>query len=325
MTRREFLPAAALSAVASVRAQPTPIKMGVAVTSFLTVARPNNNLDFLEHCHTLGAAGIQVALVGDLQQLRARAEQLGMYVEGMVSLPKNGDTSAFEKSIEAAKTAGVTCVRSAALGGRRYETFDALADWRNFVAHSHASIEAALPIIEKHKMHLAIENHKDWTADEMAALMKKYSSEYLGVCLDFGNNISLLDDPMALVDALAPYTLATHVKDMGVEPYEDGFLLSEMTLGQGFLDLSRMVSIIRRARPTARFSLEMITRDPLRVPCLTEKYWVTFPDRNGVFLARTMQMVQKHKSALPRVSQLSREAQGKLEEDNVRTSLRFAL
>lgn len=323
MTRREFLPAAALSMLASARAQQTAVKLGVAATSFLTVARPNNALDFLEYCHTLGAAGIQIGLNGDLRKLRARAGELGMYVEGMVSLPKNGETSAFEKSIEDAKIAGAACVRSGALSGRRYETFATLADWRKFVADSHASIEAALPIIEKHKMHLALENHKDWTADELAALMKKYSSEYLGVCLDFGNNISLLDDPMFVVETLAPYTLATHVKDMGVEPYEDGFLLSEMILGQGFLDLPRMISAIRRERPAVRFSLEMITRDPLRVPCLTEKYWVTFPDRNGVFLARTMQLVQKHKSALPRVSQLSREAQRKLEEDNVRASLRL--
>ncbi len=174
-------------------------------------------------------------------------------------------------------------------------------------------------------MPLAFENHKDWTADEMAALMKKYSSEYLGVCLDFGNNISLLDDPMTVVEMLAPYTLSTHVKDMGVERYDDGFLLSEMVLGQAFSIFPRMISTIRKARPATRFSLEMITRDPLLVPCLTEKYWIPFPDRNGVFLARTMQLVQKHKSAvpLPQVSVLSHAAQLAAEDENVRHSIAF--
>jgi sugar phosphate isomerase/epimerase len=62
---------------------------------------------------------------------------------------------------------------------------------------------------------LAIENHKDWTADEMAALMKEKASRWLGVCLDTGNNIALLDDPMATVEALAPYAISTHIKDMG--------------------------------------------------------------------------------------------------------------
>jgi sugar phosphate isomerase/epimerase len=303
-----------------------PAGMGVAWTSYMTVAKPKDALEFLTRCHDLGAAGIQTPLRGDLRQLRSRAEKFVMYVEGMVSLPANGDTSAFEKSILDAKDAGALCVRAGALSGRRYESFASLADWRKFVNDSQQKIAAALPILEKHKMPLALENHKDWTADEMAALMKSHSSEYLGVCLDFGNNISLLDDPMNVVELLAPFTIATHVKDMGVEWFNDGFLLSEMVLGQGFLDLPRMLSLVRSARPSTRFSLEMITRDPLQVPCLTDKYWTTFPERNGVFLARTMQLVQKYKSVkpLPRISGLSPDAQLDTEQDNVRTSLAYA-
>jgi hypothetical protein len=126
---------------------------------------------------------------------------------------------------------------------------------------------------------------------------------------------------------LAPFTISTHVKDMGVEWFNDGFLLSEVVLGQGFLDLARMLSLVRRSRPATRFSLEMITRDPLQVPCLTDKYWVAFPDRNGVFLARTMQLVQKYKSPkpLPRISELSKEAQLKAEQENVQASMHFAV
>jgi len=326
MTRREFIPVAAASVLAGALADEPPTKLGIAWTSYMTAAKPKDTLEFLQHCHALGAAGIQAPLQGDPRQLRARAEQLNMYIEGMATLPKNGDTSAFEKSIQDAKLAGAACVRSGALSGRRYETFASLDAWRKFVADSHASLEAALPILEKHGMHLALENHKDWTADEMAALMKKYSSEYLGVCLDFGNNISLLDDPAAVVEMLAPFTIATHVKDMGVERYDDGFLLSELVLGQGFLDLAGMLSTIRQARPATRFSLEMITRDPLQVPCLTDRYWIPFPDRNGVFLARTMRLVDKHQPAkpLPRVSALSHEALLAAEEGNVRASIHFA-
>ena len=300
--------------------------MGIAWTSYMTVAKPKDALDFLTRCHALGAAGIQAPLHGDLRQLRARAEQLGMYLEGMVQLPSNGETSAFEKSIQDATSAGAVCVRAAALSGRRYETFASLADWRKFVTDSQRNLEAALPILEKYKMPLALENHKDWTADEMVALMKSHSSEYLGVCLDFGNNISLLDDPMNVAEMLAPFTISTHVKDMGVEWYPDGFLLSEVVLGQGFLDLPRMLSLVRQARPAIHFSLEMITRDPLQVPCLTDKYWVAFPDRNGVFLARTMQLVQKYKSSkpLPRITGLLGEAQLEAEQENVRASLQYA-
>ena len=300
--------------------------MGIAWTSYMTVAKPKDALEFLMRCHALGAAGIQAPLHGDLRQLRGRAEQLGMYIEGMVQLPANGETSAFEKNIQDAKDAGALCVRAAALSGRRYESFASLADWRKFVTDSRRNLEAALPILGKYKIPLALENHKDWTADEMVELMKSHPSEYLGVCLDFGNNIALLDDPINVTEMLAPFTIATHVKDMGVEWFNDGFLLSEMVLGQGFLDLPRMISLIRQSRPTTRFSLEMITRDPLQVPCLTDKYWIAFPDRNGVFLARTMQLVQRYKSTtpLPRISGLSPEAQLQAEQENVRASMQYA-
>ncbi len=326
MTRRNFLQASSAAVALTALGDQKNAGMGIAWTSYMTAAKPKDALEFLMRCHALGAAGIQAPLRGDLRQLRAQAEQLGMYIEGMVQLPKNAETSAFEKDIQDAKDAGAVCVRAAALSGRRYESFASLEDWRKFVTDSRRNLEAALPILEKYKMPLALENHKDWTADEMVELMKSHPSEYLGVCLDFGNNIALLDDPINVTEMLAPFTIATHVKDMGVEWFNDGFLLSEMVLGQGFLDLPRMISLIRQSRPTTRFSLEMITRDPLQVPCLTDKYWVAFPDRNGVFLARTMQLVQRYKSTtpLPRISGLSPEAQLQAEQENVRASMQYA-
>jgi sugar phosphate isomerase/epimerase len=194
------------------------------------------------------------------------------------------------------------------------------------VAQSRRSLEAAVPILDRYKIPLGLENHKDWTVDEMVALFKKYSSEYLGACLDFGNNISLLDEPMEVVEKLAPYTVSTHLKNMGVERHSDGFLLSEMVLDKGFLDLPRMITMVQQARPKTRFSLEMITRDPLHVPCLTDKYWTTFPDRNGRYLARTLMLVQKEHSSepLPRVSQLSHDSHVHFEEQNVVSCLRYA-
>ena len=73
----------------------------------------------------------------------------------------------------------------------------------------------------------------------------------------------------------------THFKDMGVEEYREGFLLSEVPLGTGVLDLPRVIRTLRAAHPEIRFNLEMITRDPLEVPCLAVVYWATFPDLPG--------------------------------------------
>ncbi len=330
MIRRDFLRSSLMTAaalpLAAERSSDGPKKMGIATTSYMIAWRPKDTYEFLEHCHSLGAAGVQCAINGDLPKIRKRADDLGMYIEAMVPMPKASDTAAFEKAIEDAKEVGAVAARSACLGTRRYETFKDLSSWQEHVAEAHASIEAARPILDRYKIPLGIENHKDWTTDELVALMKQYSTEYLGVCLDFGNNLSLLDEPMGVIEALAPYAVCSHIKDMAVEGSDDGFLLSEVVLGNGYIDLPKAVSTVRRARPAARFSLEMITRDPLKVPCLLDQYWATFPDRNGLYLARTLKFVQGHQSfgSLPKYSQLTHEQHVRQEDQNVIACLKYA-
>ena len=327
MNRREFIQTSSLILPLMIDQPATASsqnKLGIATTSYMGVWRPKDTYEFLEHCHSLGAAGIQAPLNGDLPKLRARAEELGMYIEGWAPMPHGNDTSGLEQALEHAKEANAVAVRTACLGTRRYETFSTYADWQQFVGERNKSIEAALRVVDRYKIPLGIENHKDWLADDLAAMLAKHASEYLGACLDFGNNISLLDDPMRVIEVLAPYTVSTHLKDIAVAPGADGFLLSEVILGQGLLDLPRAISLVQQSRPKTRLSLEMITRDPLDVPCLTDKYWATFPDRNGIYLARTLRFVRDHQSRLPTISQLPHYEQLQTEEQNVIACLRYA-
>ncbi|MGI9552217.1 MAG: sugar phosphate isomerase/epimerase family protein, partial [Aurantibacter sp.] len=217
-------------------------------------------------------------------------------------------------------------VRTACLSGRRYETFDNMEDFQKFKKDSIASLHRAEPIIRKHKIKLAVENHKDWRIDEMIKILEGIGSEWVGVTLDTGNNISLLEDPMEVVEKLAPYSFSVHLKDMAVAEYEDGFLLSEVNLGTGYLDIESMIKIIRKHNPDIRFNLEMITRDPLKIPCLTEKYWATFDQISAKELGRYLHHVRTQKSTepLPKVSDKTEDEQLALEVENNRTSLNHA-
>ena len=184
MKRRNFLKAVAAGASIPFMGEPrmqaaerSPrTSMGVVQYSFTTSPQARSAADFLEYCSSLGAGGIQTGLDSldpdYLDKLRRRTSELGMYLEVIVSLPKGDDSADFERQVEAAIRAGARCLRSGCLNGRRYETFNSLDQWKEFVADSHQRIALAVPILEKHHIALGLENHKDWTADEMVALLQ---------------------------------------------------------------------------------------------------------------------------------------------------------
>ena len=100
----------------------------------------------------------------------------------------------------------------------------------------------------------------------MLSILKRIDSKWVGVTVDTGKNMSLLEDPLETARAFAPYATAVHLKDVGVEAYEDGFLLAEVLFGEGCLDLEAVADAIRTLRPKVRFTLEMITRRPAEDP-----------------------------------------------------------
>jgi sugar phosphate isomerase/epimerase len=334
--RRTFLSASAAALIADVsRADESPKRrsFGCVIHSFPIRSRTEKSLSdplkFLEFCRERGADGIQLPLGSSADQarkLRAAAERHGMYVEGSTRPPKDkDDVERFDTEIKTARDAGATVVRTVMLGGRRYETFHAAKEYAAFAEQALLSLRLAEPVMARHKVTLAVENHKDYRTDELIDVLKTISSEHVGVCVDTGNSIALLERPTETVTALAPFAAACHLKDMGVESATDGFLLSEVPLGDGFLDLPGIVGALNRARPAIRFSLEMITRDPLRIPCLTDDYWTTMEKVPGRDLARVLAMVQKHRSKepLPRISQLNEADQLAAEDKNVRRSLEY--
>ena len=287
-------------------------------------------LSFLGHCHKVGAGGVQMSIgIRDreyIRKLRRSAEAYDMFIEGSAGLPRTVlDVEKFDATVRTVREAGGSVIR-VAVGGRRYEQFDKSEQFKAFAERTIKSLQLAEPVAARYRTRLAIENHKDWRIGQMLDMLGRIDSEYVGVCVDTGNSFALLEDPMAVVEAYAPYGFSVHLKDMAVAEYEEGFLLADAVLGEGILDLARMVKILRKARPEIQFSLEMATRDPLKVPCLTEKYWVTFEDVPGSDLARSLKYVRANESRerLPNVNHLPLNKLVKLEEQNIKKCLAFA-
>jgi sugar phosphate isomerase/epimerase len=290
---------------------------------------------FRQLCVQFGAAGGQMDLsqvsVGDpaaLAAARGAFERDRVALE--VSIPSRylETPEAYATAVTAARALGATRARVALLSGRRYESFETAAAWTAFTTRWRETLLRMRPEFERHRFPIGIENHKDWLAPELARLLRDIDSRFVGACVDFGNNMALLEHPDETIDVLAPFAVTTHLKDMAVRPSDEGFELSEVPLGQGMLPLERYVRVVGRARPEAALCLEMITRDPLRVPYKTDRYWVAFdatrrdPARLKAFEREVLSRAWTRD--LPRITGLSPVEQLAREDEHVRASVVYA-
>ena len=108
----------------------------------------------------------------------------------------------------------------------------------------------AIKIAEDCDVKMAVENHIDFTADEIMMLLEEIDSPNMGVNFDTGNFLRLLDDPIAGMEKLAPYTLAVHLKDLQVNIKEakptDWFFFSGVPVGQGLIDNQTLANILNK-------------------------------------------------------------------------------
>jgi len=250
-----------------------------------------------------------------------------MYLEASLTPPRDeADLARFEKDVQLAQAAGAGVGRTVIMPGRRYEQFRSMNEFRQAEARGLRSLQLAEPVLARLRFRLAVENHKDQRVAERLELLRRLSSEFIGVCVDVGNNLALLEDPLDVVRALAPWAMTVHLKDHLVREYDEGFLLADVALGEGFLDLSAMVKVLREAKRELRFNFESITRDALKVPVLTDGYWATLSDTPAHELARTWRLVKtrSHPELLTAVSKLPEAQQRDLERSNLERSLAYA-
>lgn len=318
MTRRTLIGTAA-AGLAGAAATPKRLKYMGSAGPGLThrIRSMGKQWDIVEYCHNMGLGAAHTTLPADLNpegvaKLRTQLEKYDMRATLGLRTPKSdADLPKYEAAVKIASEMDgrVACVHDS-FSGRRYEQFKTAAEYHQFFAACQAGVRRAEPVLRKYKMPLAIENHKAWRSRELADWVRSTGSEYVGVCLDLVNNVSLIETPQQTIDTLAPYTLFVSFKDIGVDFYNEGILLSEVPFGDGHLDLPAIVQRFQAQNPKMLFQLEMLTRDPLRVPAFTEQYWNIFDDKSPVparDLAMLVEWIRSHppKKPLPRTSGLT--------------------
>jgi len=111
-------------------------------------------------------------------------------------------------------------------------------------------IREAVKTAEKCGIRMAIENHIDFTADEMVRLLDAVDSPYLGINFDTGNFLRLLDDPVRGMEKLASRVYAAHIKDLrpqkGVAA-DEWYFFSSVPVGEGLVDNQCLVQLLADA------------------------------------------------------------------------------
>lgn len=105
----------------------------------------------------------------------------------------------------------------------------------------------AVKVAEEYDVKLAVENHLDYTSDECVELLERVDSPYLGLNLDTGNFLRLLDDPVDGTRKLADKVFATHIKDLkpvaGVNATE-WYFFSSTPVGDGLVDNQKIAQLL---------------------------------------------------------------------------------
>ena len=113
-----------------------------------------------------------------------------------------------------------------------------------------AMFRQAVPIAEDYGIKMALENHIDFTSDEILQILNAVNSPYLGLNFDTGNFLRLLDDPVKGMKKLAPYVYATHIKDLQVQkrvPADEWYFFSCTPVGDGVVDNVELARLLSKA------------------------------------------------------------------------------
>lgn len=231
--------------------------------------------DKLALVERLGLEGIQFADArhlspaldhGEIREVAEEAKRRNLYIEmGIPGLNILRSTKAmtagkgelvegYRVLLKAAAAAGSSVIRTFA-GGPGDRTHGRL-QW-SLQLHGATQLAKLLaPLARELGVSLAFETHADVTSFELLRIIEEVGEDVAKVCLDTGNFPIVLEDPLAATRRLAPYVVATHMKDCIVFHTDNGLTVQSRPLGTGILPVSDILAILKRSNPAVCLSIE---------------------------------------------------------------------
>ena len=151
---------------------------------------------------------------------------------------------------------------------------------------------------------LAWENHGgDVQAREMKIAIEAIGPDVIGVCLDSGNPVWMLEDPHATLETLLPYTLTCHVRDSAVWKVPEGIAVRWVNMGDGNVDIDGWIRKFIEAKPGLPIIFENLVSGAPRVHKIYDQaFWTNWPKVPASEFSRFLAVAEKGKPtpAVPR-------------------------
>lgn len=264
------------------------LKIGLETES-LHLFFQNKRMDifeFIELAHNLGVEGIQINIVKDynldvkwgalgsnsknhLDKLKTLIDKYNMFVE--IDM-RDLEYDRMKEVIEVANKLGADIIRSYVpvvpmiidknSGSEGAHDFAKVRGNFNLESYEvgYEKVMKILPLLEKNRIKLALENHEYETSTELVELIKKINSTWVGFLFDFGNSMMAWEEPVIAAENMAPYTYSTHFKDHIIIPEandEYGYVVCGVPAGKGNIDLKSLFNIMMKKSPLTRINIEM--------------------------------------------------------------------
>ncbi len=151
---------------------------------------------------------------------------------------------------------------TARFGGRAVRTFcggehSTQEEIATYLKWAPPALHEAGAAAEAHGVDIAVENHGDFTSEQMVELLERADHPRVGCCLDTANSLFRREDPIACATRLAVFALSMHLKDWDMTFLADGSPhWTERVLGEGEAPVGEILGIVLKERPGLYIALE---------------------------------------------------------------------
>jgi sugar phosphate isomerase/epimerase len=239
-----------------------------------------------------------------LEELKGYSARNGLYLEwgGGEHIPVDLATGKKKeifpinrKAAEQASLLGVSTIRSCSGGLMRWKKGSPRTD--EFLGAMAVALKDQKSMLRDHGVVLAIETHFEFTSFELLRLFEMCGAEpgeYLGICLDTMNLLTMLEDPVSAAERLLPWVVTTHIKDGGLLLADDGFVSFPAEAGKGVVDLAEIIERLSGAGRDIRLTLEDHGGD-FRLPVFDPEFLAEFPDLTAAELVKLLGLANRTK------------------------------